>query len=85
MNHTLNLVQATSLLLLLTAFCGCAALPSGLPQVNLPESFQGAAKDFNEWMKQKFPGGQVRNVDKYCDAFEEPSVLSPAPTGRGLG
>jgi Peptidase family M48 len=73
MNHASGLLKATSLTLLVAALCGCATLPSGLPQVNLPESFQEATKDFNEWMKKKFPGGQVRNVDRYCDALEEPS------------
>ena len=73
MRQTSYLLQAPSLMLLFAALYGCATLPSSLAQVNLPGSVQQATNDLGEWMKKKFPGGQVRNVDRYCDALEEPS------------
>ena|SRR6266498_1010392 len=73
MRQTSHPLQALSLLLLFAVLYGCATLPSSLVQVNLPGSLPQATNDVGEWMKKKFPGGQVRNVDRYCDALEEPS------------
>jgi hypothetical protein len=83
MDHAYRQMKPAGLLmLLLTSLWGCSALPPGLSQVKIPGSVQEATKDFNEWMSKKFPGGQVRNVDRYCDAHEEPSY---AVTDNVLG
>jgi hypothetical protein len=70
-------------MLLFTVLYGCATLPSSLAQVNLPGSLQQATNDVGEWMKKKFPGGKVRNVDRYCDALEEPSDTVGEPRRVG--
>jgi Zn-dependent protease with chaperone function len=77
-----QLKPAGLLMLILTSLWGCSALPPGLSQVKIPGSVQEATKDLNEWMSKKFPGGQVRNDDRYCDAHEEPSY---AVTDNVLG
>jgi hypothetical protein len=73
MRQTSHLLLALSVMLLFTALYGCATLPSSLAHINLPGSLQHATNDLGEWIKEKFPGGQVRNVDRYCEALEEPS------------
>jgi hypothetical protein len=69
MDHACHLLKAASLMLLLATVFGCATLS----EVRLPTSFEEARREFDEWINKNFPGGQVRNVDKYCDALEEPS------------
>jgi hypothetical protein len=75
MNRSRYLCKAVGLMLLFAGVCGCTALPSVVPGAgtiaDISESLGKAKEAIIE--KVTTSTGSVRDVDRYCDAMEEPS------------